>query len=265
MTRGCSKGKTSARRRLPLESSPVASGMGEIPCPGASGIPRRPVPMNLDPLTTPQPKVPPPPMLYKEGDTFSSVLDKYRGWKGSRLTPRKHELLYYTMFYHDEDDSDDEKGDEKDVSKRMGIEDASEILQESGVIGEISGVAKKSGDKDESVAVKDAQVMGEGSEGVGEGSGGVGEGSGGVGERSEGVGEASVEGKHRHVPHKESIEARKDAYVSEKGEGSVGGDGSEGVLEARVGRKVSVGGTTVHTIEEIEGSVGGRGGVRKSL
>ena len=71
------------------------------------------MPINLDPPTTPQPKIPPPPMLYKEGDTFSSVLEKYTGWKGSRLTPRKRELLHYTMFYHDEDDSDDEKGDEK--------------------------------------------------------------------------------------------------------------------------------------------------------
>ena len=40
-----------------------------------------------------------------------------------------------------------------------------------------------------------------------------------------------------------------------------GGDGSEGVLEARVGREVSVGRTTVRAIEEIEGSVGGGGGV----
>ena len=114
----------------PLESLPVASGMGEIPHPGASGIPRRPVPMSLEPPTTPQPKVPPPPMLYKEGDPFSSVLEKYSGWKGSRLTPRKRELLYYMMFYHDE----------KDVSKRMGIEGASEIIQESGVIREKSGL-----------------------------------------------------------------------------------------------------------------------------
>ena len=58
------------------------------------------------------------------------------------------------------------------------------------------------------MAAKDAQVMGEG--------------SGEVGEHS---GEGSVEGKHRHVPHKESIEARKDAYVSEKGESSGGGRG----------------------------------------
>ena len=64
------------------------------------------------------------------------------------------------------------KGGEKDVSKRMGTEGASEILQESVVIGEKSGVVKKSGGKDESGATKDAQVMGEGSEGVGEGSGG---------------------------------------------------------------------------------------------
>ena len=32
-----------------------------------------------------------------------------------------------------------------------------------------------------------------------------------------------MEGKHAYVPPKESIEARKDAYVSERGEGSVGG------------------------------------------
>ena len=39
-----------------------------------------------------------------------------------------------------------------------------------------------------------------------------------------------------------------------------GGDGSEGALEGCVGREVSVGGTTVHTIEEIgEGSVAGEG------
>ena len=103
---GRSKGKTSARRRLPLESSPVTSGMAEITHPGSSGIPRRPVPINLDPPTTPQPKIPPPLMLYKEGDTFSSVLEKYSGWRGSRLTPQKCELLYYTMFYHDDDASD---------------------------------------------------------------------------------------------------------------------------------------------------------------
>ena len=42
-----------------------------------------------------------------------------------------------------------------------------------------------------------------------------------MGERNEGVGEGSVEGKHGHVPPKESIEARKDAYVRERGEGSV--------------------------------------------
>ena len=38
-----------------------------------------------------------------------------------------------------------------------------------------------------------------------------------------------------------------------------GGDGSEGGLEARVGREVSMGGTTVHAIEEIDGSVKGEG------
>ena len=84
--RGRSKGKTSARRRLPLESLPVTSGMAEIPCPVPSGIPRRPVPINLDPPTTPHPKILPHLILYKEGDTFSSVLEKYSDWRGSRLT-----------------------------------------------------------------------------------------------------------------------------------------------------------------------------------
>ena len=96
-------------------------------------------------------------MLYKEGDTFSSVLEKYSGWRGSRLTPRKRELLYYTMCYHDDEDSDTQASgdDEKDVSKRMGIEGASEILQERGcVMGGKSGVAKKCGGEDEIVATK---------------------------------------------------------------------------------------------------------------
>ena len=100
--RGRSKGKTSARRRLPMESSSVTSGMAEIPHTGPSGIPRRPVPVISDPPTMTQPKIPPPPILWKEGDTFSSVFEKYSGWRGSRLTPRKRELLTYSMFYHED-------------------------------------------------------------------------------------------------------------------------------------------------------------------
>ena len=117
--------------------------------------------------------------------------------------------------------------------------------------------------------------MGKGSEEskgrvVGEGSEGVGRVVREVGEGSEGVGEGSVEVKHGHV-FEEGIEAGKDAYVitgeSERGEGSVcgwgGGDGngSEGVLEGRMGREVSMGGTTVHAIESErgEGSVEGEG------
>ena len=96
------------------------------------------------------------------------------------------------------------------------------------------------------MATNDAQVMGEGSEGVGEGSGGVGEGS--------------VEGKHGHVLPEESERERE--RESERGDGSVAGGrgGSEGVLEARVGREVSMGGTTVHPIEEIEFPWWGREG-----
>ena len=148
--RGRSKGKTSARRRLPLESSPVTSRMAKISHLGPSGIPCRPVPLNLDPPTTPQLKIPPPLILYKEGDTFCLVIEKYSGWKGSCLTPRKRELLYYTLFYHDDEDSDIHvSGDkEKDGSIRKGIEGASEILQESGCeMGEKCGVTKKVGAK----------------------------------------------------------------------------------------------------------------------
>ena len=50
------------------------------------------------------------------------------------------------MFYHDDEDSDTQSSvdDEKDVSKRMGIEGASEILQESVcVMGEKWGCKKK--------------------------------------------------------------------------------------------------------------------------
>ena len=122
----------------------MTGGMAEIPHPGSSGIPRHSVPINLDPPTTP------PPILYKEGDTFCLVIEKYSGWRGSRLTPRKRELLYYTLFYHDDNASDTHvsSDEEKDVSKRMGIEGASEILQESGcVMGEKSGLRKKVGAK----------------------------------------------------------------------------------------------------------------------
>ena len=109
--------------------------------------------------------------MWKEGDTFSLVLEKYSGWRGSQLTPRKRELLTYTLFYHDDTASDTHVSSdkEKDVSTRIGIEGASEILQEIGcVMGERSGVTKKSSVK-ESGARKHARVMGEGSEGVLEG------------------------------------------------------------------------------------------------
>ena len=129
VAKGRSKGKTPARRKLHLESSTTTSAREPSSHPGPSGSQSRP-PIDLASPEKPSEKIPPPPppILYKDGDTFSSVLEKYSGWKGYRLTPRKRELLYYTMFYHD----DGEKGDDKkDVSQRMGIEGASEIIQES--------------------------------------------------------------------------------------------------------------------------------------
>ena len=114
---------------------------------------------------------------------------------GKRLTPRKRELLYYTMFYHDDGDDDGEKGDdEKDVSQRMGIEGASEIIKESRVPKSVR---------------KDAQV--------------VGEASGGVGDDCEGVGEGRAVGKQVHVATKERFGARKAASLSEVESVVVGG------------------------------------------
>ena len=142
VAKGRSKGKTPARRKLQLDSSTTTSDRGPSSRPVASGSQSRP-PIDLSSPEKPSGKIPPPPLLYKDGDTFSSVLEKYSGWKGNRLTPSKRELLYYTMVYHD----DGEKGDdEKDVSQRMGIEGASEIIKESRVPKSVR---------------KDAQVVGE--------------------------------------------------------------------------------------------------------
>ena len=129
-----------------MESTSVTSGIAEIPQPASSGIPRRSVPLFSGPPTALPPEIPPPPALWKEGDTFSSVLEKYSGWKGSWLTPRKRELLTYAMLYHDDTASDTHVSSDKeaDVSTRIGIGGATEILQESGrAMGEKSGVTKK--------------------------------------------------------------------------------------------------------------------------
>ena len=238
VAKGRSKGKTPARRKLQLESSTTTSDRGPSSRPGPSGSQSRP-PIDLASPEKPSGKIPPPPILYKDGDTFSSVLEKYSGWKGKRLTPRKQELLYYTMFYHDDGDDDGEKGDdEKDVSQRMGIEGASEIIKES-------RVPKSS--KAESVR-EDAQV--------------VGEASGGVGDDSEGVGEGRAVGKKVHVTTKERFGARKAASLSEVESAVVGGDESEGVGDGRLQKLVSVGGTEVYALvsEREEVSVGGEEG-----
>ena len=195
VAKGRSKGKNPARRKLQLDSSTTTSDRGPSSRPVASGSQSRP-PTDLSSPENPSGKIPPPPLLYKDGDTFSSVLEKYSGWKGNRLTPRKRELLYYTMFYHDDGDDDGEKvDDEKDVSQRMGIEGASEIIKESRVPKSVR---------------KDAQVCGEA--------------SGGVGDDSEGVGEGRAVGKQVHVATKERFGARKAASLSE-GESVVVGGG----------------------------------------
>ena len=107
------------------------------------------MPVFSDPPKAPQPKIQTPLILWKEGDTISSVLEKYSGWRGSRLTPRKRELLTYTLFYHDNTASNTHvsSDEEKDVSTRIGTEGASEILQESGRVmgGKKWGYQKKWG------------------------------------------------------------------------------------------------------------------------
>ena len=226
VAKGRSKGKTPARRKLQLDSSTTTSDRGQSSRPVASASQSRP-PVDLASPEKPSGKIPPPPLLYKDGDTFSSVLEKYSGWKGNRLTPRKRELLYYIMVYHDDGDDDGEKGDdEKDVSQRMGIEGASEIIKESRVPKSVR---------------KDAQV---------------------VGDDSEGVGEGRAVGKQVHMTTKERFGARKAASLSEVESVVVGGDESEGVGDGRLRKLVSVGGTEVHAVlsEGEEVSVGGEEG-----
>ena len=131
-----------------MESASLMSGMAENPQPGPSGMARRSVPLLSDRPRGPPPKDPSPPPLWKEGNTFSSVLEKYSGWKGSQLTPKKRELLTYAMMYHDDIPSDTHSSsdDDADVSKRIGIEGVTEILQEGArVMGEKSGLQKKVG------------------------------------------------------------------------------------------------------------------------
>ena len=232
VAKGRSKGKTPARRKLQLDSSSTTSDRGPSSRPVASGSQSRP-PIDLSSPEKPSGKIPPPPLLYKDGDTFSSVLEKYSGWKGNRLTPSKRELLYYTMVYHDDGDDDGEKGDdENDVSQRMGTEGASEIIKESRVPKSVR---------------KDAQVVGRL---VGE-----------WGMIVTGVGEGRAVGKQVHVATKERFGARKAASLPEGESVVVGGDESEGVGDGRLRKLVSVGGTEVHAVlsEGEEVSVGGGG------
>ena len=88
------------------------------------------------------------------------MLDKYSGWKGSRLTPKKQELVTYDDDTHADTQSPND--DDADVSKRIGIEGATEMLQEGACVmgGGGSRVRKESGVR------KDAQVMGEENESV---------------------------------------------------------------------------------------------------
>ena len=129
--RGRSKGKTSTRMILPMESVSMTSGMAENLQPGPSGMARCSVPLLSNRPRSPPPKIPPSLPLWKEGDTFSSVLEKYSGWKGSRLTLKKRELLTYAMMYHDDIPSNTHSSSdgETDISTRIGFEGATEMLQ----------------------------------------------------------------------------------------------------------------------------------------
>ena len=119
--KGCPEGKSAARRHLPMKTATRTA----IPTLPRDPIPERP--------RSPPPKDPSPPHLWKEEDSFSTVLNDLSGWKRSRITPRKRGRLYYAAIYcndlprlePEERDSDD---DAANVLKRCGIEGASEML-----------------------------------------------------------------------------------------------------------------------------------------
>ena len=113
-----------------MESASLTKAMGGKTQPVPSGMARHSVPLLSDHTRSPPPKEPAPPPVWKEGDTFSLVLDMYSGWKGTRLTPKKQELMTYALLYHDDDDDTNPSDNDTDVSKRIGIKGATEMLQE---------------------------------------------------------------------------------------------------------------------------------------
>ena len=92
---GRPKGKSVARRRLPMEKATESA----IPMRPGDPIPR--IPLLSESPRSPPPKDPSSPPSWK-GDSFSTALNELSGWKGSQMTPRKRSRLYYAAIYCDD-------------------------------------------------------------------------------------------------------------------------------------------------------------------
>ena len=57
---------------------------------------------------------------WKEGDTFSTVMQEYTFYqKGRKLSPRKETRLYHALFYYDDSDAEQELAQNSDESPEL--------------------------------------------------------------------------------------------------------------------------------------------------
>ena len=139
MCRGRAKGKGAARRRLPMETVLRTSETTETTLPGRPSTQISECPSSPPP---PPPVPPTPPELWKEGDTFSTMLNEYSGWKASRLTSRKEKKDYYAALYHDDlpdpvpEDEDEDNGDDAgNIFKDVALQGQAKCSEKVFVLG----------------------------------------------------------------------------------------------------------------------------------
>ena len=100
MPKGVSKGPSKGKgvsRRLDMDK---AAGEGRS---AADPIVVTSTPKEITASSSvPLPSPPTPPLYFRAGDNFKSVLEKYEGVSTRLMTPKKMEHLYYAMSYYDE-------------------------------------------------------------------------------------------------------------------------------------------------------------------
>ena len=79
--------------------------------------------------------MPPPPSAkdiekFKEGDTFSGVMEEYKKYKGPlKLTPKKEDRLLHSLYYYDDGEdlsSTDEESCHRGHKQRRGDADSND-------------------------------------------------------------------------------------------------------------------------------------------